>query len=72
MPFSIALKGPLVLIALGVVIQLLVSSHGGGAGAPFIGAGVLWILLTGRSRRTYWNARLRARAYVDERSSRSA
>lgn len=71
MPLSISLKGPLVLLGVGVLLAL-VTYPKADVGAPFIAVAILWALVTGRSRRTYWDARLRARARQDERAERSS
>jgi len=71
MPWYLSLKAPLVLCVLGVLATLLTLPKGQGGGAFFVVA-VLWVMLTGKSRRIYTNARLRTRASMDERASRSS
>ncbi|NUR76052.1 MAG: hypothetical protein HOQ28_07205 [Thermoleophilia bacterium] len=69
MPWYLSRKWPGVLFAFGLVLSL-VTDPKVGAGAPFMTVAVLWVLLTGRARKVYWNARLRTRAALDERDSR--
>lgn len=71
MPFWISLKVPLALVAVGVLLLLVVDPHGQ-ASAPFFTLAFFWVLLTGKARKTYWSARLRARATYDERASRTS
>jgi hypothetical protein len=61
---------PLCLLALGVVVALVVNPESPIAAALFAVA-FFWLLLTGKMRRTYWNARIRARGSYDERRARA-
>jgi hypothetical protein len=70
MPWWISLKVPLVLAALGVLVALVAYPDSALAG-PFFAIAVLWVLLTGRGRKIYWDTRLRSRARQDERDARS-
>lgn len=70
MPWWISLKVPLTLFGIAAVVALLTYPHSE-FGYPFAAVAMLWILLTGRSRKMYWSARLRTRAHMDERAARS-
>lgn len=70
MPFFLSLKGPGILFALGVALAAMGEPASALAG-PLLAASFLWVVLTGKSRRIYYNARLRTRASLDERASRS-
>lgn len=70
MPWYLSLKGPGVLAAIGLALTL-VTKPSAEAGGPFFAIAVLWVLVTGKSRRIYYNARLRTRASMDERAGRS-
>lgn len=70
MPWWISLKTPLAFVGIGLVLALLTYPKPDAA-APFFAVALLWALFTGRSRKTYWSARLRTRAHLDERAARS-
>lgn len=65
----LSLKWPAALFVLGLVVTAVAGANSE-AGYPFFVVAFLWLLLTGRSRRSYWAARLRSRAAHDERMSR--
>jgi uncharacterized membrane protein len=70
-PWWISLKTSGVIAVLGVVVALLTYPRSEPA-MLFFALAVLWMLATARSRRAYWNARLRARAAADEREYRQS
>lgn len=70
MPFWISRKGPLVLFVVGAFLALF-GQVGASLAAPFFMVAFFWVFLTGSARKTYLNARLRARAYHDEREYQS-
>ena len=72
MPFWLRLSGiPLICAVVGVLVGLI-SYPKIENGAIFFTLGFAWVFLTGRARRTYWTARLRTRATMDERRAQSA
>ena len=69
MPWYLSAKWPGLLVLAGIGLAFLPEPANGLSAAPLM-VGVLWALLTGRARRTYWNARIRAMGYADERAAR--
>lgn len=70
MSFSFwTLGAPLCLLALAAIAAVVLPTDEpvGVLG----GVALLWLLLTGKARKTYWNARIRAKAYDDARRARS-
>lgn len=65
MRWYLSLKWPGALAAVGFGLLFLPEPANGLGTGPIVIA-FLWALLTGRARRTYWNARFRAMGYADE------
>lgn len=66
MPWYLSLKWPGVLFVVGLSILALPEPINASAGIPIMVAFV-WAIVTGRSRRIFWDAQTRARAYRDVR-----
>ena len=64
------LGAPLLLVVTGIVVAFVLHPNNGPA-APFFMVGIVWLMFTSRARKTYWNARVRARANHDARRARS-
>lgn len=70
MPWYLSLKGPGLFAIVGIGLLILPEPLRQLGGVPLMVA-FLWMLVTAKSRRIYWNARIRSRAHADERDARS-
>lgn len=61
---------PLCIGALGVLLMLVLHPNLE-PGYGLVVVAFLWLLFTGKARKTYWNARIRSRASYDARRARS-
>lgn len=64
------LIAPLLLGAAGFGLAIATTAENPIAGG-MMGVAFIWLLLTGRARKTYWSSRIRARATHDARRARS-